>query len=114
MSSEDKIIIGISIGDINGIGSEIILKTFEDSRMLEFCTPVIFASVKLMSFFKKHFEIDINFHGIDKIEDVVSKKNKRAQCLERTCRCEFWGRKPNGWRIRHKIFESGSSGFKGW
>jgi len=74
MSIEDKIVVGISIGDINGIGSEIILKTFEDLRMLEFCTPVIFASVKLMSFFKKHFEIDINFHGIDKLEDLVPKK----------------------------------------
>ncbi|WP_026452073.1 4-hydroxythreonine-4-phosphate dehydrogenase PdxA [Aequorivita capsosiphonis] len=74
MSRADKIVVGISIGDINGIGSEIILKTFEDTRMLEFCTPVIFASVKLMSFFKKHFETDINFHGIDKIEDLVPKK----------------------------------------
>ena len=74
MSRADKIVVGISIGDINGIGSEIILKTFEDSRMLEFCTPVIFASVKLMSFYKKHFEVDINFHGIDAIEDLVHKK----------------------------------------
>lgn len=74
MSTEDKIVVGISIGDINGIGSEIILKTFEDSRMLEFCTPVIFASVKLMSFFKKHFEADINFHGIDEMEDLIPKK----------------------------------------
>ena len=74
MSRADKITVGISIGDINGIGSEVILKTFEDPRMLEFCTPVIFASVKLMSFFKKHYEIEINFHGIDKIEDLVPKK----------------------------------------
>lgn len=74
MSRADKITVGISIGDSNGIGSEIILKTFEDSRMLEFCTPVIFASVKLMSFYKKHFGTDINFHGIDKIEDLVPKK----------------------------------------
>lgn len=71
MSREDKIIVGISIGDINGIGGEIILKTFEDSRMLEFCTPVVFASVRVMSFFKKHFSIDVNFHGIDKLEDIV-------------------------------------------
>lgn len=74
MGKADKITVGISIGDINGIGGEIILKTFEDSRMLEFCTPVIFASVKLMSFLKKHLEIDVHFHGIDKIEDVVPKK----------------------------------------
>lgn len=74
MSKEDKIIVGISIGDINGIGSEIVLKTFEDLRMLEFCTPVIFASVKLMSFYKKALEIDINFHGIDRLEDIVPNK----------------------------------------
>lgn len=74
MSKEDKIIVGISIGDINGIGSEIVLKTFEDVRMLEFCTPIIFASVKLMSFYKKALEIDINFHGIDKLEDIVPNK----------------------------------------
>lgn len=74
MSRADKIILGISIGDLNGIGGEIILKTFEDTRMLDFCTPVIFASVRLMSFYKKHFEIDINFHGIDKLEDLVPKR----------------------------------------
>lgn len=74
MSKEDKIVVGISIGDINGIGGEIILKTFEDSRMLEFCTPVIFASVKLMSFFKKQFNTEINLHGIDSLNDIVPKK----------------------------------------
>lgn len=74
MSKQDKIIVGISIGDLNGIGSEIILKTFDDVRMLEFCTPVIFASVKLMSFFKKHYEMDINFHGIDSLDKIIPKK----------------------------------------
>ena len=42
---EQNIKLGISIGDLNGIGGEIILKTFEDARMLEFCTPIIFASL---------------------------------------------------------------------
>lgn len=74
MAKNEKIIIGISLGDYNGIGSEVILKTFQDSRMLEFCTPVIFASVKLMSFFKKEYEIDLNFHGINKVEDILHKK----------------------------------------
>lgn len=74
MSKGDKITVGISIGDLNGIGSEIVLKTFEDSRMLEFCTPVIFANVKLMSFFKKQYSSDINFHGIDSLDKIVPKK----------------------------------------
>ncbi len=74
MSKNEKIILGISIGDLNGIGSEVILRTFEDSRMLEFCTPVIFSNVKLMSFYKKEFEMDLSFQGIDHLKDVVHKK----------------------------------------
>ena len=52
MNREEKIIVGISIGDLNGIGSEIIIKTYEDPRSLELNTPVIFASGKTMQFFK--------------------------------------------------------------
>ena len=74
MDNRNKVVVGISIGDLNGIGSEVVLKTFEDQRMLDFCTPVIFASIKLMSFFKKTYEIDINFHGIDNINDILPKK----------------------------------------
>lgn len=69
-----NIIVGISIGDLNGIGSEVILKTFEDSRMLELCTPVIFANVKLISFVKKTFNSTIALHGIDSLDQIVSGK----------------------------------------
>lgn len=74
MKREEKLKIGISIGDLNGIGGEIIVKTFEDSRMLEFCTPVIFASVKVMSFLKKYFKSQINFHGVNNTKDVLNGK----------------------------------------
>ena len=67
----ENIIVGISIGDLNGIGSEVILKTFEDTRMLELCTPVIFANAKIVSFLRKELNIDIPIHGIDKIEQLV-------------------------------------------
>lgn len=67
----ENIIVGISIGDLNGIGSEVILKTFEDVRMLELCTPVIFANVKILSFIKRNLESAAVLHGIDKLEQVV-------------------------------------------
>ncbi|WP_297869478.1 4-hydroxythreonine-4-phosphate dehydrogenase PdxA [uncultured Flavobacterium sp.] len=67
----ENIIVGISIGDLNGIGSEVILKTFEDTRMLELCTPVIFANAKIVSFLRKELNVDIAIHGIDKIEQLV-------------------------------------------
>ena len=58
MKKAENIIVGISIGDLNGIGGEIVLKTFEDARILEFCTPVIFASIKPCHFLKTHFNSD--------------------------------------------------------
>ncbi len=74
MNNQEKIIVGISIGDINGIGSEVVLKTFEDARMLEMCTPVIFASVKMISFIKKELGLELNLHGIDSLDDIIPKK----------------------------------------
>ena len=67
----ENIIVGISIGDLNGIGSEVVLKTFEDNRMLELCTPVIFANVKIMSFLRKNLNLEASLHGIDALEQVV-------------------------------------------
>ncbi len=57
MEKTNKIKIGISIGDLNGIGLEIILKTFADKRMMDFCTPIIFASAKAISAYKKNMPL---------------------------------------------------------
>jgi len=54
MEKTNKIKVGISIGDLNGIGLEIILKTFADKRMMDFCTPIVFASAKAISAYKKN------------------------------------------------------------
>jgi len=70
----ENIIVGISIGDLNGIGAEVILKTFEDDRMLELCTPVIFANVKMISFLRTNFDSTASLHGIDKLEQILPGK----------------------------------------
>jgi 4-hydroxythreonine-4-phosphate dehydrogenase len=74
VKNAENIIVGISIGDLNGIGSEVVLKTFEDSRMLEMCTPVIFANVKMLTFIKKTFQSTSLLHGIDKLDQLVHGK----------------------------------------
>ncbi|TYQ00045.1 4-hydroxythreonine-4-phosphate dehydrogenase [Tenacibaculum adriaticum] len=74
MDKSDKIIVGISIGDINGIGLEIILKTFEDKRMLEFCTPVLFGSNRVVSLHKKILNLENNIHGIPSVDKIVHGK----------------------------------------
>lgn len=74
MKKAENIIVGISIGDLNGIGSEVVLKTFEDTRMLELCTPVIFANVKQLSFIKRNLNLEINLQGIDRLDQLVLEK----------------------------------------
>ena len=49
----DKPVIGLTTGDLNGIGLEVIIKTFSDNRMLELCTPVIFASNKVINYYRR-------------------------------------------------------------
>ena len=70
----DKIIVGISIGDLNGIGIEVILKSFEDKRMLDFCTPVLFGSTKVISYHKKALDIELPVHGISAISQLNHSK----------------------------------------
>jgi len=74
MNKKQNIKVGISLGDPNGIGGEIILKAFEDNQMLELYTPVIFASTKLLSYYIKTFNLNIKIHGINSLDDIVDGK----------------------------------------
>ncbi|MCQ2052104.1 MAG: 4-hydroxythreonine-4-phosphate dehydrogenase PdxA [Bacteroidaceae bacterium] len=61
----EKIKVGITQGDINGVGYEVILKTFEDLEMFEICTPVLYGSVKVATYHKKTIESQLNFQLVD-------------------------------------------------
>ena len=74
MDKEEKIKVGISIGDLNGIGLEVILKTFEDKRMFDFCTPVLFASQKAVLFHKKALESELRIQEVASVDRVVHGK----------------------------------------
>jgi len=75
MSEQKRPVIGISVGDLNGIGIEIIIKTFSDSRILELCTPIVFASNKVINFYKKSIpEINLNYLSIKDISKANPKQ----------------------------------------
>lgn len=81
--NQAKPLIGISCGDINGIGTEVIIKTFADHRILEQCTPVIFASGKLINFYRKAFpEIHFNYQIIKDFSRVHQKQINLFSCWE--------------------------------
>ena len=89
MKKEEKIKVGISIGDINGIGIEVILKTFSDNRMLDFCTPVLFGSSKLISHHKKALDFNIPIHGISDIKQIVDHKINLFNIWKEDVKVEF-------------------------
>lgn len=74
MEEIEKIKLGISIGDLNGIGCEVVLKTFEDTRMLDFCTPIIFASNKTISHQMKALDLTMPFHGVQEPSKALEGK----------------------------------------
>lgn len=74
MKKSDKIIVGISVGDLNGVGSEIILKTFEDARMFDSCTPVVFANSKLISYVNKSLGTNVSVQPIESLDQIVPNK----------------------------------------
>lgn len=86
---EENIKLGISIGDLNGIGCEVVLKAFDDSRMMELCTPVIFANSKPISFVKKAIGVQTNFQGIDKLEQIVPGKINVLNLWKENVNIEF-------------------------
>ncbi|NER14253.1 4-hydroxythreonine-4-phosphate dehydrogenase PdxA [Leptobacterium flavescens] len=89
MKGTENIKVGISIGDINGIGCEIILKTFKDPRMLDFCTPVIFASAKTISFQRKQLGIQMNYNGVEKASQAVNGKINIVNVWKEVPKVEF-------------------------
>ena len=89
MQDSRGIRVGISIGDLNGIGCEVILKTFEDARMLEFCTPVIFASNKTISHQKNALGISINYNGVHDASKALDGKVNVVNVWKETPNVEF-------------------------
>jgi 4-hydroxythreonine-4-phosphate dehydrogenase len=83
MENESRLRIGITIGDINGIGPEIIIKTFLDNRMLQVCTPVIYGSSKTISYHRKLLNInEFNYTTIRGIRELNHKKINLINCWE--------------------------------
>jgi len=83
MHTENKPVIGISCGDINGIGLELIIKTVSDNRLLEICTPVIFGSNKILNFYRKSIpDSNFNFMTIKDLSRINHKQINLYNCWE--------------------------------
>ncbi len=83
MLNENKPVIGLSCGDINGIGLELIIKTVADTRLLEICTPVIFANNKVLNFYRKAIpDVNFNFSTVKDGSRINHKQVNMYNCWE--------------------------------
>ncbi len=79
----DKIKIGISIGDVNGIGLEVIIKTLMDSKIMDYCTPIVYGHTKVASFHRKTMDVnEFNFNVINSPEEAHNKRANMINCWE--------------------------------
>ncbi len=87
---QEKIKIGISHGDINGISYEVIMKTLMDNRILEICTPVIYGSPKVAAYHRKALDIE-NFSptGINSPDEARGNKAFVINCVDENIRVEL-------------------------
>ena len=77
---ERKIIVGITHGDINGVGYEVILKAFSDPTMLDLCTPVIYGSPKVAAYHRKAMDIQTNFSIINSASEAQEGRVNIVNC----------------------------------
>ena len=92
-----KIKIGVSIGDINGIGLEVIIKTFADARMMELCTPIVYGSLKASANHRKVLGInDFSFNAIKDANEAHHKKANLINCWKEDVEISFGASNPDG------------------
>ena len=85
----NKIKVGITQGDVNGIGYEVILKAFEDPTMLELCTPIVYGSPKVMTYHRKALELETTFTIIGSASEAVHGKLNVVNCCDDEVKVEL-------------------------
>ncbi|WP_085536666.1 4-hydroxythreonine-4-phosphate dehydrogenase PdxA [Massilibacteroides vaginae] len=88
---ENKLIrVGITHGDINGIGYEVILKTFSDNRITELCTPIIYGSSKIAAYHRKTLELaSVNMSVISKADEAGENRVNIINCVDDETKVEL-------------------------
>ncbi|MBN8694993.1 MAG: 4-hydroxythreonine-4-phosphate dehydrogenase PdxA [Bacteroidetes bacterium] len=108
--TEEKIIVGISQGDINGVGLEVIIKTFLEPQMLELCTPVLFSSQKTASAHRKALGIeDFSFNQIKDLSEVNHKRANLINVYEEEVAIEFGKQTEAGGKYAFKSLEAATN-----
>lgn len=110
MKKEESIKIGISVGDINGIGTETIIKALSDTRMLENCSIIIYGSSKLFSFYKKTIpHIEFNYQSIKSADQANDGKINIVNCWQEDVEIQAGKQTNNGGIYAFKSLEAATN-----
>ncbi len=83
--SEKKPVIGITCGDLNGIGMEVVIKSLSNPTITDLCTPVLFAHSKVASYHRKSLNLrDFAFNIVDDLSKLNNKKSNLYNCWKET------------------------------
>lgn len=81
--SKESIRVAISIGDFNGVGVEVVLKALSNPKFTEFCTPCIYGSAKVVSYYKKMLNLhELNIHTVKSADQIHLRKVNLISCWE--------------------------------
>lgn len=80
---ERKIRVGVVQGDINGVGTELILKTFAAPEILDLCTPIIYGSPKAVAFHRNGLQIDLNLNAIQQAKEARDMRVNMLDAVKR-------------------------------
>lgn len=87
---EEKMIrVAITQGDTNGVGYEVILKTFADPAMFELCTPIIYGSPKIAAYHRKALNLETNFSIINSAEEARNGRLNILACFDEEVKVEL-------------------------
>ena len=108
-----KVKVGISHGDINGIGYEIILKSLSDPRMMDLFTPIVYGSSKVASYYRKAIGLkDMNFNIIEKSETPHHKKANLIEVTNKEVKIEIGKSSQAAGELAYSALESSVEGLK--
>lgn len=103
----ENIKIGITLGDINGIGPEVIIKALSDNRILSNITPIIYGSSKVISYHKKALEAnDFNTFKVNKAEEAKDGKINLISCWEEDVKIDLGQSTEEGGKYAFKSLEA--------
>ena len=106
MSERNKIRVGITQGDTNGIGYEVILKTFDNPEMFEICTPIVYGSPKAAAYHRKALEMETPYNAVANANEAQAGKLNIINCNNDELHIELGASTPEAGKAAFEALEA--------